>query len=280
VTATDATRDQREAELVEQQAVMANILRIIASSPANVQQVLDDVASQSRRLIAADGVGIWRREGDHARRLAVSGTGEGIYAVGEVVPFGPNAPDLTGRTRHVPDMLAEHVINPNSLGASQNEAARREGRPLVRVMLAVPLLREGEPIGSIRAWRNEPHPYSDQEIALLESFADHAVIAIENARLFSELQASNKTLTQQRTQLQEALERETATGEILRIIASSPTQVQAALDAVAQRRLSVGARARRQRPHRRGRSRVHSGPCAGWALVRSSAGQCCRPAGR
>ena len=90
-----------------------------------------------------------------------------------------------------------------------------------------PLLRDGMAVGALQIRRKEVRPFADSQIKLLETFADQAVIAIENARLIHEQQASNRDLT-------EALEQQTATSEILRVIASSPTDIQPVLDAVAE----------------------------------------------
>src|SRR5262249_51821289 len=115
---------------------------------------------------------------------------------------------------HVPDALIEPDYDQSVALGLQN-----------RSVLAVPMLRSGEPIGTISVGRFEPQPFTETQIALLQTFADQAVIAIENVRLFTELQASNRDLTT-------ALDKQTATSDILRVISRSQTDVQPVFDAI------------------------------------------------
>ena len=110
---------------------------------------------------------------------------------------------------------------------TQNEFPRIGSAGNFRTYLGAPLWQQGELVGLLNARRTEVRPFTPAQIKLLETFADQAVIAIENVRLFKELQVRNRDLT-------EALEQQTATSEILRVIASSPTDIQPVLDAVAE----------------------------------------------
>src|SRR5262249_16064736 len=100
--------------------------------------------------------------------------------------------------------------------------------------LGVPLLREGVPIGGILLVKHRTEPFSERQIALMETFADQAVIAIENARLFEELERRNAELQASNRQVTEALEQQTAMGDVLRIIAAKPTDLQPVLNAIAE----------------------------------------------
>src|SRR5207249_2821497 len=108
-----------------------------------------------------------------------------------------------------------------------------------RTILSVRPLREGIAIGAIALRRTEVQPFTDKQIRLLQTFADQAVIAIENVRLFTELQEKNRALTQAHAQVTEALEQQTATAEILRVISNSPTDVQPVFDAIARNAVAL-----------------------------------------
>jgi len=131
-------------------------------------------------------------------------------------------------------ILARAVVQIPDLEQDQELELQELARAIgVRSSVGIPMLRGGTSIGAIVVSRAQPGSSSDSDVALLKAFADQAVIAIENVRLFTELQEKNQALTQAHAQVTEALEQPTATSEILRVISTSPTDIQPVLDAVA-----------------------------------------------
>ena len=198
------------AEALEHQAATSEVLGIISRSPTDVQPVLDAIVESAARVCGIDDVVLRLVEGTTMVPRAHVGS----------IPIGrDNSIDephwrwmREHGTHHVPDVRAQNDFFRSFRGLSF--------RGVWCTYLGVPLRQQGEFIGALYARRTEVHPFTPTEIKLLETFADQAVVAIENTRLFQELK--------------ESLEQQTATSEILGVIASSPTDIQPVLDAIAR----------------------------------------------
>jgi signal transduction histidine kinase len=219
----ERTVGERTRELsvaLEQQTATSEVLSVISRSPTELRPVLDTIVETASRLCEAYDAVVVLSVGDKLTFAA---------------HFGPIPIDFTEWTisrrwtagRAFVDRKPIHVHDLAALGDEYPEGHVMAVRLGHRTILSTPLLRRGEAIGVLTIRRTEVRPFSDKQIALLQTFADQAVIAIENVRLFEAEQARTK-------ELGEALEWQTATGEVLSVISRSPTDVQPVFDSIVQ----------------------------------------------
>jgi GAF domain-containing protein/CheY-like chemotaxis protein len=212
-------------EALERQTATAEILRVISESPTNVQPVFDAIAEHARRLCNAIVSGVARFDGEWVHLVAYRGISpEAVQAMRSAFPMRPGGASVTARAIRdcAPAQIHDVALEPDY---GPKDAAHRSG---YRSNLAVPMLKDGRAVGSIGVCRAEAGPFPVHQIELLQTFADQAVIAVENVRLFNDTR--------------QALERQTATSEILRVISASPTDVTPVFDAIAERaRVLCGA---------------------------------------
>ncbi len=206
-------------EALASQSASADVLRVISRSPTDVQPVFDAIVRTASRLIVCEAVGLLRNDATHVYPVANASAGalEPVHGPVEGVRID-RATSLPARV--ILDKSPLHI--PDWSTADIPEMARNIPRLAgVRSSLHLPLLRAGDCLGVLVLVRSEPGGFQDKEIALAQSFADQAVIAIENVRLFNETK--------------EALERQTATADVLQVISASPTDVQPVFDIIAER---------------------------------------------
>jgi len=206
---------------LERQTATAEILSAIANSPGDAERSLRRIAEITERLFAASSVSLLLAEGDHFGRTIRVGAGSQLIAttiplahVAITPAFMPGAVYLENRQVHVPD-----IDDPEAIARWPGVTPARAAG--TRTLCGTPLRREGKAIGVLIVHRDRLAPFTPDELALLQGFADQAAIAVENARLINETR--------------EALERQTATADVLRVIANSPAELQPVFDAIAER---------------------------------------------
>jgi len=204
-------------EALERQTATAEVLQVISSSPTDLKPVYETILANVTRLCEANFAALFLYDGEFLTGVAHHNA---TRQLAEAISRGGIRPSRETTTRlaalerrvvHVEDLLNDPAFSPP-------ESTRREG---TRTVLSVPLLRKGTLVGVITVWRREARLFTDKQVALVKTFADQAVIAIENVRLFNETK--------------EALEQQTAVSDVLRVISNSPTDVQPVLQSVAER---------------------------------------------
>jgi signal transduction histidine kinase/CheY-like chemotaxis protein/putative methionine-R-sulfoxide reductase with GAF domain len=208
-------------EARQHQAATADVLKVISRSTFDLQTVLDTLTESAARLCDADMAAIARQKGDAYYLVSVYGYPPDIIEYVKTIPHERGLGSVVART-----VLAAKTVHVTDVLADP-EYTNLELQQILgfRTVLGVPLLREGNPIGVIPLLRRSVRPFTDEQIALVETFADQAVIAIENVRLFE--------AEQQRTrELAEALEQQTATADVLRVISGSPGELEPVFHAV------------------------------------------------
>ena len=185
--------EERTSELknsLDQQTAISEILRVISGSPTDVQPVLDAIAERAAQHCDAAAASMYLTDGDSLRHLASKGPSPDPVSHVDTLPIDRDSISgralLEGRSIQVRDMQAEGAEYPLS-----HQIARQFGH---RTVVVMPLYREGNPFGTILLRRQEVRPFSDREVALLQTFGDQAAIALENVRLFREIQDKSRQL--------------------------------------------------------------------------------------
>ncbi|HEX8808980.1 MAG TPA: GAF domain-containing protein, partial [Xanthobacteraceae bacterium] len=215
-------RTRELTESLEYQTATSDILRVISSSPTDVQPVFDTIAESAVRLCSGQFSFAARFDGDLLHFAGCHGlSAEGLEAFRRSLPRPAGEDTAAGRAilhravAQIPDVQADRAYGALDLAETVT----------FRSIVAVPLLLDGNPIGAIAVARADAGPFPERQIALLQTFADQAVIAIENVRLFDEVQARTEELS-------EALQQQTATADVLKVISGSPGELEPVFQAM------------------------------------------------
>jgi GAF domain-containing protein/anti-sigma regulatory factor (Ser/Thr protein kinase) len=232
---------KRLAEALEQQTATSEILRVISTSTTDVQPVFQTITEAAVRLCGALFGSVYQFDGRLIHMVAHHNyPPAALEFSARLFPTPPTRRVFTGRA-----ILERRVVYVPEVAHDEESASVQEQAEAFgfRSVVSVPMLQGGRPIGAITLWHSEAAAFSESHVSLLKTFADQAVIAIENVRLFTELQEKNRALIQAHGQVTAALEQQTATSDVLRIIASSPTDIQPVFAAIAERAVRLcGAR--------------------------------------
>jgi transcriptional regulator with GAF, ATPase, and Fis domain len=236
---TEVARLTRElSEERKQRTATSEVLRLLSGSHGDLNRLFDTILTNATKLCQANFGTLSFYEGDAFRIVAMHNAPPAFAELRRREPLVRGRPLLrvaeTKQLVHIADLREYVASNP-----ADKDAAAFAKVSGVRTVLIVPMLKDREVVGAIVIYRQEVRTFNDREIELLKSFADQAVIAIENARLLSELRQRTSDLTERTTDLTEALEQQTATSEVLQVISSSPGEVEQVFIAMLEKAVRI-----------------------------------------